>query len=1391
MAEINIGLKVDYQKTLDKMVGEFNAALQQISKDVKKSKFQQDMASQIEALRKEMKVLSDDFKSGFEEVNSQNVNISTFKKLQDDVEKKTESMRTKISNFVTEVNEKIGLLGGSDAASGFIDKFDKLTQSLLTSYKHVESIHGLVSTLSDSGGGISSKTLSGYKDTLNVIKDIEKEIDNLDISKIVKGKSKDDFTDELNNQVDKLKKFYKDYTEAKKQISEIPLENRTFSNETFVEADNALAKAQANLRLTGRIIKEIDSEMKSMQLGRASAFTPKFESLLDDILKSSASGIVEFEERAKKIPTTLGTIMENVNHFIVKDGSIQIPINIDEVSSAALEDKVKDAIARIQKQMDSTPVVAQIKLVLDKGSSKGYETNEEIDKQQVEGQNEPSLDITKTIQNTYRKAAREAKQIVKTEMKKVQEEFEAVPVKLKPDTELFEKEVSAMVNGTLEKIANESSGINVNKELSELVANLKEVSNALAGNENFKLGIDEKSINRITDAIKNMADMIQRAFGVASNSDIETQWGVIESKFKTIAGEKDFLPKKTKEQKAAVQELAAEYKKYLDMGGKEDLSKLTTNKDSIRKIRDEYEKLNVEVKETQDVLEQNGTEVTLTPTGETFKADAEKILDAIELEKEVKLTVEGKSIADVQDGLDKALTKAEIVQNAVNQIPQAEGTGRFIHWTSEESALAKLSNPDGIKISYGEISQFTDALGEAESSSKAIVECFDMLHHTFGDKVIVIDIPIDKIKEFTDGAKAPDFIPREYIKGVADAIDGTVKLNNEQKEVISNQDKLDDTKTTSNSNEVKEAVKNNKALATQAGKTAKALEEEGNVAHTAAERFAELAEKKKAATDANLELGIAAEMTTKALKEEMAALKEAEAKKKTNKKAVDEGTYESNASTWQNSIKQSLLDSGNYLEVYEGRLKRLESGTVRYTAFVRDSADEGAESWKKLTATISSTGEIQSTTLQEITEKQFLKMEKEKKDAARMAEKLAGEEVEPIRLSTSEMQQYSDEVNKILKDLGELSKTTYEVNITNSGKLLITRKEIAETGAEAEAFTITIDRIDDVLEESAGNMVVSASKIEEALNGAFDSARISTSTKDLASKAQKAFDVFEERAMRNSNFSQIEGDLKVLRQKISGIGSESDLIKFNQNLKDLGATLKNVEKDNKLGELFKGETRTFNNINEVRDNIDSLFASMGKVNEKSIKIKGTDKLTAEVKAANGEIRNMAVSLDSKGFARFVDNGIAQFGRLRNFAEGVFKGIQSMVRIYLSPQDFIRYFRQGLDAVKEIDTAMTELRKVSDASPGDITAYFDTAATSAKELGSSINEMIGATADWSRMGKSLPDSKELAEVAILYKNVGDNIDIEEATSSLVSTLQGFQMDAKDAIKIVDSFNEVAQ
>lgn len=111
-------------------------------------------------------------------------------------------------------------------------------------------------------------------------------------------------------------------------------------------------------------------------------------------------------------------------------------------------------------------------------------------------------------------------------------------------------------------------------------------------------------------------------------------------------------------------------------------------------------------------------------------------------------------------------------------------------------------------------------------------------------------------------------------------------------------------------------------------------------------------------------------------------------------------------------------------------------------------------------------------------------------------------------------------------------------------------------------------------------------------------------------------------------------------------------------------------------------------------------------------------------------------------------------------------------------------------VIKINSAMIELKKVSNASASEVSKYFDEAAESAKRYGSSVSDMINATADWSRLGYNLPDSKKLAEIATLYTNVGDGIDMSSANQSLISTLQGFQLEAEDALSIIDKFNEVA-
>lgn len=110
-------------------------------------------------------------------------------------------------------------------------------------------------------------------------------------------------------------------------------------------------------------------------------------------------------------------------------------------------------------------------------------------------------------------------------------------------------------------------------------------------------------------------------------------------------------------------------------------------------------------------------------------------------------------------------------------------------------------------------------------------------------------------------------------------------------------------------------------------------------------------------------------------------------------------------------------------------------------------------------------------------------------------------------------------------------------------------------------------------------------------------------------------------------------------------------------------------------------------------------------------------------------------------------------------------------------------------VIKVNSAMIELTKVSSASENELKNYFDEAAKSAKDLGATISDVISATADFSRLGYNLPDASELAKVATLYKNVGDGIDIDQSSSSIVSTMKAFKIEASDAIGIVDKFNEV--
>lgn len=121
---------------------------------------------------------------------------------------------------------------------------------------------------------------------------------------------------------------------------------------------------------------------------------------------------------------------------------------------------------------------------------------------------------------------------------------------------------------------------------------------------------------------------------------------------------------------------------------------------------------------------------------------------------------------------------------------------------------------------------------------------------------------------------------------------------------------------------------------------------------------------------------------------------------------------------------------------------------------------------------------------------------------------------------------------------------------------------------------------------------------------------------------------------------------------------------------------------------------------------------------------------------------------------------------------------------------IHFGKNLFSEVKSIDTAMTNLKKVTDATDSSFDNFLTNAYSNAKKLGVAVTDLIDATSEFSRLGYSLDESTILGQAAVLYKNVGDGVTATEASESIISTMKAFGIEAEDVeTEIVDKFNEI--
>ena len=181
----------------------------------------------------------------------------------------------------------------------------------------------------------------------------------------------------------------------------------------------------------------------------------------------------------------------------------------------------------------------------------------------------------------------------------------------------------------------------------------------------------------------------------------------------------------------------------------------------------------------------------------------------------------------------------------------------------------------------------------------------------------------------------------------------------------------------------------------------------------------------------------------------------------------------------------------------------------------------------------------------------------------------------------------------------------------------------------------------------------------------------------------------------------------------------------------------------------------------------------GKISFKDYTERFTD-VSSKVVRYSSNIR--AAGKDTKSFGDSIKDLFGKFSRWLSVSQIVMKTIQT--------------FKQMGRIVIDIDTAMTDLRKVTDETEVVYDSFLSNAVVRAKELGATLTDVVSASADFAKLGKSIQEASELADAAIVYKNVGDDIDsIGTAAESIISTMQAFSKEGHTAMEIVDRYNIV--
>ena len=265
----------------------------------------------------------------------------------------------------------------------------------------------------------------------------------------------------------------------------------------------------------------------------------------------------------------------------------------------------------------------------------------------------------------------------------------------------------------------------------------------------------------------------------------------------------------------------------------------------------------------------------------------------------------------------------------------------------------------------------------------------------------------------------------------------------------------------------------------------------------------------------------------------------------------------------------------------------------------------------------------------------------------------------------------------------------------------------------------------------------------------------------------------------NPQVTQTKQELVSLRAEYQQLLTQLQANPTSQGLETLRAKL--TELDNRMktavnsAKAFENQLRSDNSADQLRKKVELLTQQMKAyqaTNTKAAKAYKQQFSDMFAILSNPNIDNQAFTTVQKQFQALRQEAIAtgKVGKtmFQTIGDAVkkFAGWMSMTYLVSS---FARSLRDMVNNVIELDTAMTNLKKVTDETEATYSKFLKNTSKQAKELHSTIIDLVEQVATWSKLGYSLSQAEHLAKVSMIYSKVGE-VDNTTSVSDLVTVMK---------------------